>query len=141
MTVPLQHIILFLSSRPTTTRIRMSKDKRTMPSRKRSFDEFAEGLPRFKWGIPYLHNNKADGTYRLISEPIKPNLIPNYIHALGRTYDQSETVKKFRNHAWTLRNSSVGSRTRYTRSSARFTTASLQWNAPSAFLTCSSDLG
>jgi hypothetical protein len=69
-----------------------------MPARKRSFDEFAAPLPRFKWGAPYLHNNKPDGTPRYSSESIKPNMKPNYIHALKRSHDQLATVKAFLDH-------------------------------------------
>jgi hypothetical protein len=66
-----------------------------MPARKRSFDEFAAPLPPFKWGRPYLHNNKADGTPRENWESIKPNWEPNYIHALKRSHDELATVKRF----------------------------------------------
>lgn len=68
------------------------------PSHKRSFDEFAEPLPPFKWGRPYLHNNKPDGTYRRNTDSIKPTTAPNYIHAFKRTLDQLETVQMFRHH-------------------------------------------
>jgi hypothetical protein len=88
----------FLTTRSTTPRIRVFWDKRNMPARKRSFDEFAAPLPRFKWGAPYLHNNKPDGTPRYSSESIKPNMKPNYIHALKRSHDQLATVKAFLDH-------------------------------------------
>jgi hypothetical protein len=69
------------------------------PSHKRSFDEFAERLPPFKWGRPYLHNNKPDGTYRPRTDSIKQKTVPNYISALERTPDQPPvTFQMFRLH-------------------------------------------
>jgi hypothetical protein len=66
-----------------------------MPSHKRTFDDFAEPPPPFKWGRPYLHNNNAEGTARRNSDPVKPNMIPFYDHATKGTLDQHVTVRNF----------------------------------------------
>jgi hypothetical protein len=73
----------------------VSKDKRIMAPHKRSFDEFAEPLPPLKWGRPYLHNNKPNGTPLHPLEPIKPNMMPFYNHATKETPDQHATVNNF----------------------------------------------
>jgi hypothetical protein len=83
-----------------------------MPSHKRSFDEFAEPLPPFKWGRPYEHNNKTclathqhnnvtGVTTRLEVkqiEPIEPIMVPLYDHATKRPLYQHATVKNLTNH-------------------------------------------
>lgn len=69
-----------------------------MPAHKRSFDEFAEPHPRFKWGMPYLHNNKPDGTPRRRWEPIKPNMKPLYNHITRGVADRGFTVKNLIDH-------------------------------------------
>jgi hypothetical protein len=98
MTVLLQHILLSFPPDPHTLLHTLFKHKHIMAPHKRSFDEFAEPLPPFKWGVPYLHNNRPDGTALRPMNPVKPNLIPLYDHALQGVPDQLATVKNFLSH-------------------------------------------
>jgi hypothetical protein len=78
-----------------------------MPSHKRSFAEFAEPLPPFKWGRPFEHNNKTfvatcihnskTGVTRFLKKkkivPIKPIIVPLYNHTLKGPPDQVTTIR------------------------------------------------
>jgi hypothetical protein len=84
-----------------------SKNQAIMPSHKRSFDEFYEPLPPFKWGRPFEHNNKTfvatlarnikTGVTRPLKKKqirrIKPINVPLYNHALKGPPDQVTTIR------------------------------------------------
>jgi hypothetical protein len=90
----------------------MSVSKNDMAPHKRSFDEFAEPLPPFKWGRPYEHNNKTFlGTHQHNNitgvttrlkvpqiTPIEPIMVPLYDHATKRPLYQHATVRDITNH-------------------------------------------